>query len=117
MDWNDQQQSRFDELREQEMVGALTNAEQTELDGMMAVLIEEADEALVSAIGRLQQEQAELEAKLQKRQFENEELAKLLLQQEQLAAESRQWLVDFDRRHAQIRETYIRLTGELLTSV
>jgi predicted nuclease with TOPRIM domain len=77
--------------------------------------VQAADDALLPAITRLQQEQVELEARLHQRQHENEELAKLLHQQEQLTAESRQWLRDFDRRHAQIRETYTRLTGEVLT--
>lgn len=115
MSWSDEKQARFDELRERELAGMLNTAEQQELQALTAVLTQVADDALLPAIAKLQREQTMLEARLQQRQHENEELAKLLYQQEQLTAESRQWLRDFDRRHAQIRETYTRLTGEMLT--
>jgi predicted nuclease with TOPRIM domain len=82
----------------------------------MAMLTQAADEDLLPALTRLQREQTALETRLRQRQQENEELAKLLHQQEQLTAESRQWLRDFDRRHTLIREAYTRLTGEALTS-
>lgn len=114
MNWSDEQQTRFDELRQQELVGTLNEAGIAELATLIALLTQDADDALLSAIDRLHNEQVVLEARLQQRQQENEELAKLMHQQEQLTAESRQWLRDFDRRHAQIRKTYTRLTGEVL---
>lgn len=116
MDWNNETQARFDELRQRELTDSLSAADRQELEVLLATLTRTADEALLPAINRLQREQTELETRLQQRQHENEELAKLLRQQEQLTAESRQWLRDFDRRHAQIRETYTRLTGEALTA-
>lgn len=116
MNWSDEQQVRFDELRQQELAGTLNEAEIEELEALTALLTQEADEALLSPIDRLRNEQTVLETRLQQRQQENEELAKLMQQQEQLTAESRQWLRDFDRRHAQIRKTYTRLTGEVLAS-
>lgn len=116
MNWNNEQQARFDELRQQELAGTLNEAEIEELEDLTALLTQEADDALLSAIDRLRNEQTVLETRLQQRQLENEELAKLMQQQEQLTAESRQWLRDFDRRHAQIRRTYTRLTGEVLAS-
>lgn len=115
MSWTDEKQARFDKLRQRETAGTLTAPEQEELQSLMATLTKAADDALIPAIARLQKEQAELEAKLQQRQLENEALAQLLHQQEQLTTESRQWLRDFDRRQAQIREQYTRLTGEALT--
>lgn len=115
MNWNDEKQARLDALRQRETTGTLTAPEQQELETLMATLTQAADEALLPAIARLQKEQAEIEARLQQRQHENEELAQLLHQQEQLTTESRQWLRDFDRRQAQIRERYTRLTGEALT--
>ena len=89
MDWNDKQQARFDELRQRELAGSLTPAEQSELDTLIARLTQAADEVLSPAVARLQIEQAELQERLQRRQHENEELAKLLHQQEQLVTESR----------------------------
>jgi hypothetical protein len=116
MNWSDEKQSRFDDLRQRELAGTLSAADRQELDALTALLTQAADISLLPAITRVQHEQAELEARLLKQQHENEELAMLLHQQEQLTAESRQWLRDFDRRHTQIRETYTRLTGEVLTS-
>lgn len=115
MNWSNEKQARFDDLRQRELAGTLSAADQQELESLTTMLIQAADKALLPAIERLQSELMELETRLQQRQDENEELAKLLHQQEQLTAESRQWLRDFDRRHAQIRETYTRLTGEVLT--
>jgi predicted nuclease with TOPRIM domain len=115
MNWSDEKQARFDDLRQRELAGTLSVADQQELASLTTMLTQAADEALLPATERLQRDLTELEARLQQRQDENEELAKLLHQQEQLTAESQQWLRDFDRRHAQIRETYTRLTGEVLT--
>ena len=89
MDWTDEQQSRFDNLCEHELVGILTGVEQQELDMLMAVLIEAADEALLPAITRLQHEQGVLELRLQQRQCGNEELVKRLHQQVKMMAELR----------------------------
>lgn len=116
MDWTDEQQSRFDNLREHDLSGSLTGEERQELDMLTTVLTEAADEALLPAITRLQREQETLEVRLQQRQSGNEELAKLLHQQERLTAESRRWLRDFDRRHAYIHKTYTQLTGEALVA-
>jgi hypothetical protein len=115
VDWNEKQQVRFDELRQRKVTGALTPSEQSELEAMVARLTQAADEALSPAIARLQIEQAELQERLQRQQHENQELAKLLHQQEQLVVETQRWLADFDRRHTQIREAYTRLTGDVLT--
>ena len=115
MEWSNEKQARFDDLRQRELTGTLSNTEQQELKVLTGILTQIADEALLPANERLQRELTELETRVEQRQDENEELAKLLHQQEQLTAESRQWLQDFDRRHAQIRETYARLTGEVLT--
>lgn len=100
MNWSDEQQVRFDELSQQELAGTLNEAEIEELEALTALLTQEADDALLSAIDRLRNEQIVLETRLQQRQQENEELAKVMQQQEQLTAESRQWLRDFDRRRA-----------------
>lgn len=116
MDWNDEQQSRFDDLREHELAGTLNSAERQELDTLTALLIDAADDALLPAITKLQHEQDVLNLRLQQRQHDNEELAKLLHQQEKLTTESREWLRDFDRRHASIHKAYTQLTGEVLVA-
>ena len=115
MNWTSEKQARFDELRQRETIGSLTRLEQQELDSLMAALTQAADDALLPSIAKLQRANAELEARLQQRQYENEELAQLLHQQDQLTSESKQWLRDFDHRQAQIRERYTLLTGDTLT--
>jgi hypothetical protein len=117
MNWNDKTQARFDELRQRELAGSLTAAEQTELAELTDWLTKTADAALETAVARLEQEQSILQERLQRRQDENEELARLLRQQEQLVAESRRWLADFEKRHRQISQAYTRLTGDALTPV
>jgi hypothetical protein len=80
MNWSDEKQDRFDALRQRELAGTLTTAERQELDTITATLRKAADDALLPAIARIEREQVELEARLQQRQHENEELAKLLNQ-------------------------------------
>lgn len=116
MDWNDDKQARFDELRIRELHSTLNVTERTELADMLATL--ETSEAvyLDTTIARMEEEQKFLKERLQKVQSDNEELAKLLTQQEQLAVEARRWLNEFQQRHQQIQATYTQLTGEILTA-
>jgi hypothetical protein len=117
MDWNDEKQARFDELRLRELRGTLSLVEKTELADFLAAL-ETAEAAyIVPAIARMEAEQSILKERLQKMQGNNEELAKLLYQQEQLAVEARRWLTEFQQKHQQIQATYTQLTGEVLTAV
>ena len=86
MNWSDEKQARFDQLRQRELAGTLSAADQQELEALTAILTQAADDALLPAITRLQRERVELEARLQQRQHENEELAKLLQQRVNFAA-------------------------------
>ena len=116
MTWTAEQQARLDELRTRELAGILTTDEQTLLDEMIKAL--EAQEArdLAPATARLRAEQAALRERLNALETENEALARLLNQQEQLVADARQWLDQFERRHSHIQQTYTRLTGEALSA-
>lgn len=78
MNWSDEKQARFDELRQHELAGTLNEAELEELEALTVLLTQEADDALLPAIARLQCKQGQLEYQLQQRQDENEELAKRL---------------------------------------
>jgi hypothetical protein len=86
MDWNNEQQKRFDDLRRRELVGMLTADEQAKLAEMTTLLEEEEAQYLGPAVARMELEQAVMQQNLQKLQADNEELAKLLHQQEQLEA-------------------------------
>lgn len=115
MEWNAEAQARFDQLRLRELAGALTPQEEAELAALVAGL--EADEArcLAPAAERLRAEHEALRERLRALQAENEELARLLSQQEQLAADGRRWLAEFEARHRLIHTAYARLTGEALS--
>jgi hypothetical protein len=98
MSWTREKQARLDLLRERELTGALPSAEQDELGSLVAEI--EADEAatLAPAMAKQREEIGALQRQTQAVQAENEELAKLLAQQERLAADVRRLLADFDRR-------------------
>lgn len=115
MDWNEEKQTRFDKLRQRQLTGTLTVDEQTELAEIVAMLEQEEARYLEPAIARLELEQVATRERLQKLQADNEEMAKLLHQQEQLAVEARRWLADFQQRHENIQAIYTQLTGEVLT--
>ena len=95
MDWNEEKQTRFDELRQRQLTGTLTVDEQTELAEMVAILEQEEARYLEPAIASLELEHVTSRERWQKLQADNGELAKLLHQQEQLAVEARRWLADF----------------------
>ncbi|MCI0397010.1 MAG: hypothetical protein L0332_10295 [Chloroflexi bacterium] len=109
------EQTRLTELRLRELAGQLTKAEESELAGLMATIEQVEIQYLSPALERMQAEQAVLRERIEKLHQDNEELAGLLNQQEQLATEARRWLAEFEKRHSQIQETYTRLTGEVLT--
>lgn len=116
MNWTDKQQTLFDELRARELTGTLTTEEQTQLAELMAMLEAEEARYLAPVAARMRAEQAALREQLETLQTDNESLARLLNQQEQLVADARHWLAQFERRHMQIQQDYTRLTGEVLTA-
>jgi hypothetical protein len=100
MEWTTQQQTLFDELRSRELAGTLTVQEQTQLAGLIQILEAEEARYLAPATDQMRAEQAALRERLQ----------------EQLVADARHWLTQFEQRHQQIQQTYTRLTGEILTA-
>lgn len=113
MEWTEETQRRFDELRQRELAGPFGEAEQRELTTLYAAL--EADEArsLGPTIERMGRAQQAVDTELVARQTRNEELATLVQQQEQLIAEARAWLVQFERRRLLLQERYTRLIREM----
>jgi len=109
MEWTEETQQRFDELRQRELAGPLGDVEQGELARLYAAL--EADEAryLGPTIERMGRAQQAADTELAARQTRNEELATLVQQQEQLIAEARAWLAQFERRRLLLQERYARL--------
>ena len=117
MKWTAEQQTLFDQLRARELAGTLTTEEQVRLAELIAMLEAEEARYLAPVAARMCAEQAALHEQLETLQTENEALARLLNQQEQLVADARHWLAQFEQRHLQIQQAYTRLTGEALTVV
>ncbi len=111
MNWTKESQARLDSLRQKELAGTLTEPEHAELAGLMAEV--EADEArtLAPAMHRLRTEVGELEREIGAVQGENEELARLLAQQQSLAADARRFLAEFEQRRASILDGLARFAG------
>ncbi len=117
MNWTIEQQTLLDELRARELAGTLTTEEQVRLAELIQMLEAEEARYLTPVAARMRAEQAVLREQLETLQTENEALARLLNQQEQLVADARHWLTQFEQRHSQIQQAYTRLTGEVLTVV
>lgn len=114
MNWNAEMQSRFDQLRASELAGTLTAEEEAELTKLIESLEAEEARQLAPVLTRRSAEQTALREKLLALQADNEDLAKLLHQQEQLVADTRRWLTQFEQRHLLIQQTYTRITGDTL---
>jgi Mg2+ and Co2+ transporter CorA len=114
MNWNDEQQQRFDELRLRKLTQTLSSQEQQELDALVALLETDERKRLEPAIEKMRQEQGALRHRLEHAHAENMHLAALLEQQEQLIQEAQSWLAQFEQRHLSIQKTYAQLTGEPL---
>jgi predicted RNase H-like nuclease (RuvC/YqgF family) len=111
MSWTREKQVRLDLLREQDLAVALTDAERGELNSLIAEIEAEEAATLAPAMAKQREEIGALQRQIQAVEIENEELAKLLAQQEQLAADVRRLLAEFDRRCASIQEGVDRLTA------
>jgi predicted nuclease with TOPRIM domain len=114
MNWNAQMQARFDQLRASELAGSLGIEEETELAKLIEMLEAEEAQRFAPSFARMCAEQAALHEKLKTLQNGNEELAKLLHQQEQLVADAHRWLTQFEQRHLLIQQAYTKITGENL---
>lgn len=114
LEWTKAIEERFTNLRRRELSGTLSAAEEIELAKLIAAI--EADEStlLVQTVERMSSEQLAMRLRLQALQNDNENLAKVLNQQEQLVADARRWLAEFERRHNLIQQSYTQLTGEIL---
>jgi DNA repair exonuclease SbcCD ATPase subunit len=102
---------KLDRLREKERAGALTAAEQPELAALMAEVEAEEAQALAPAMTRLRDDVEALAQEVRGVESRNEELARLLAQQQQLAADAHRFLAEFDQRRATILDALARVAG------
>jgi len=111
MSWTKESQARLDLLRSKELAGTLTEPEHMELAALMAQVEAEEAQAFAPAMNRLRAEVGELGNELGTLQGENEELARLLAQQQALAADARRFLTEFEQRRATILDALARFAG------
>jgi chromosome segregation ATPase len=114
MSWTTEDQARLNHLRSKELAGMLTDAEQGELPALMARVEAEEAQIRAPAMAQLRAEVGSLEKTLDAVRGENEELARLLAQQQSLAADARRFLAELDRRQAAISDALARLGPGLL---
>lgn len=114
MEWTDSTQQRFNQLRDKGLFGHLSMAEQNEFDSLVGFLEENEARYLRPYLARLGQETEAAEAEIARLQAENEALARVVAQQEKLIADAKRWLADFEQRHVQIQENYLRITERVL---
>lgn len=117
MHWDEQIEARFNELRLRQLRAGLDTAEQEELDDLVAMLEGEEAAELAPALAQMRQEQLALRQQLAQLHEENEALAALAHQQEQLVFEARQWLAVFQARHQRLQKAYQALTKQVLPSL
>ncbi len=114
MSWTKDDQTRLNRLRDQELAGTLTAAEQAELGALMARVEAEEAVALAPEVARLRAEVASVTDQLDRTEHENEDLARLWAQQQALVADARRFLEEFDRRRASILDGLARIAGNPL---
>jgi methylthioribose-1-phosphate isomerase len=112
--WSADQQRRLDVLNARQLAGTLDAAERRELTRLVAEVEAEESARLAPAIAQAQHEQVVLRRKVRQSQTDDEQLAALVAQQEQILADARHTLKDLQRRRQMIRDAYLRVTGEML---
>lgn len=113
MKWTEEVATRFSELRQKELAGTLSTEEKGELATLFAVLEADEKQYLAGAMTRLREEDALIQAQIEKRQQENMELAHIISQQEQLIADAQRWIAEFERRHLSIQQSFAQLTSKV----
>ncbi|HEX2687941.1 MAG TPA: hypothetical protein VHN14_15040 [Kofleriaceae bacterium] len=111
MSWTKETQARLDHLRAKELAGGLTAAEQSEVAALMAEVETEEAQSLAPAMTRLRGDVEALTQEVRGVESGNEELARLLVQQQQLAEDARRFLAEFDQRRASLLDALARVAG------
>ena len=112
MSWTKETQARLDHLREKDLGAALTAAEQPELAALMAEVEAAEAQSLAPAMTQLRDDVGALLQEVRGADSRSEELGWLHAQQQQLAADARRFLADFDQRRASILEALARVAGD-----
>jgi hypothetical protein len=109
--WNDKKSRRFQDLREVEAQGALTDAERAELNQLLNDLdADEADDLRV-ATEQAQARSGDLAAEKEQLEAQAAALARIVAEQEGLLTEATTYLQKLRDRSAALAEDYRRLMG------
>lgn len=111
MSWTNDDQANLNLLRGKELAGTLTDVEERELAKLMARVEDEEAAALAPEMKRLRDDVAAMPDKIRRVEVENEELARLMAQQQALVADAAKFLGEFDRRRATILDGLARIAG------
>jgi len=115
--WSAEKQQRLNVLSAQQLAGTLTAAERRELASLVAEVETEEAARLAPALIELKREQDALRQGIRQSRVDNEQLAALVAQQEQILADARRTLKELQRRRQVIHEAYFRVTGEALAPI
>lgn len=112
--WDETRQRRFQDLREAEGQGALSEAERAELAALIQERCRNEEAAVMDAAQRAKEANALLEAQVQQVQAQNRELEALIREQEAYLSEVRGIITGMEERRRNWRERYQSLTGRPL---
>ena len=84
VEWTKELEERFTKLRQNELTGTLNSTEEIELAELISLIERDESAQLAKAIVQMNVEQTTLRLRLQSLRTDNENLAKVLNQQEQL---------------------------------
>ncbi len=107
--FGEQEQQKLNELRRKELLGTLSETERNELMGLMARLEAEEAQLLAPYLERMRVQAAERGHRLETLRAENDELSRLLSQQQRLATDTKRFLAEFDERRDAISGALERL--------
>ena len=112
--WDETRQKRFQDLREAEEQGTLSESESAELAALIQERCRDEEAAVIGAAQRAKEANALLEARVQQVQAQNRELEALIREQEAYLSEVRGIITGMEERRRNWRERYQSLTGRPL---
>jgi chromosome segregation ATPase len=112
--WDDVKESRWNELRQRELEGKLTAAEQEELNRFYGELDNEEHIALQPALAQLDAQIVSLQREYEQRQRDVKILARLAEQEETTLRVTEARVAQLRAEYATLKKQYARQTGEEL---
>jgi chromosome segregation ATPase len=114
--WNTAKQLQLDELRQREQEGTLTGEEREALEQLLHEIEQEEWATLQPTLGRLRQEQKQLQEECGRLRTANAILAALAERYEDLLARARVQLAGLLSEHEALKTEYERVTGQPLVA-